>query len=217
MSSRFNPQITYFDPEKKAESFFSIFLTGLFFPRRMFSGLPEACGLKNSTTLLAMFLSIPSILMTTTFGAIASSLAPNMIVGALIFVSILPISLTIGLSTSLLWSWWLSWSLTKLSGKPVPIDAVFQVCAYSGPPFVIAWGPYLGPVMALWNLILNWKGLRFHCQVGGWKVLFAMIGGVLLLALIIITLAALLFLLLPENVNMLLESGTLILEQRGWI
>lgn len=217
MSSRFNPQFTYYRRDKLAEVFFSIFLVGLFFPKRMFSGLPEARNLKDSATLLALYLSIPSILMTTTFGAIASSLAPNMIVGALIFILILPISLAIGLSSSLLWSKWLSWSLTKLTGKPVSTTSVFQVCAYSGPPFVIAWGPYLGPVMAIWNLILNWKGLRFHCQINGWKVLLAMLGGILLLALLIMLLAVMLFLLLPENVNMLLESLALIMRQRDWL
>jgi len=71
--------------------------------------------------------------------------------------------------------------------------------------------------MALWNLILNWKGLRFHCQIGGWKVLLAMLGGITLLALIIILLALVLFLLLPENVHMLLESLALIMQQRGWL
>lgn len=217
MAGRFNPQITYYHPEKKAESFFSIFLVGLFFPKRMFSGLPMTSSLKSSVTLLAMYLSIPSILMTTTFGAVASSLAPNMVVGALIFMSILPVSLAIGLSTSLLWSWWLSWSLTKLSGKPVTLESVFQVCAYSGPPFVIAWGPYLGPVMALWNLVLNWKGLRFHCRIGGWWVLLSMLGGITLLAIAIFVAALLLVFLLPENVNMLLESVMLILDQRGWL
>jgi len=217
MSSRFNPQFTYYRRDKLAEVFFSIFLVGLFFPKRMFSGLPEAKNLKDSTILLGMYLSIPSILMTTTFGAIASTMAPNMVIGALIFISILPLSLAIGLSTSLLWSRWLSWSLSRISGKPVPMVSVFQVCAYSGPPFVIAWGPYLGPVMALWNLVLNWKGLRFHCKVGGWKVFFAMTLGILLLALIIIAIAFILFLLLPENVNMLLESVELLMQQRGWL
>lgn len=217
MSGRFNPQFTYYRRDKLAEVFFSIFLVGLFFPKRMFRGLPEAKNLKDSAMLLAMYLAIPSVLMTTTFGAIASTLAPNMFIGALIFISILPVSLAIGLSTSLLWSKWLSWSLSKLSGKPVSMISVFQVCAYSGPPFVIAWGPYLGPVMALWNLILNWKGLRFHCKVGGWTVLFAMSAGILLLALVIIIIAALLFFLLPENVNMLFESVALMMQQRGWL
>jgi len=217
MSSRFNPQFTYYRRDKLAEVFFSIFLVGLFFPKRMFTGLPQAKNLKDSAILLAMYLAIPSIMMTTTFGAIASSLAPNMFIGALIFISILPVSLAIGLSTSLLWSSWLSWSLSKLSGKPVSLLAVFQVCAYSGPPFVIAWGPYLGPVMALWNLILNWKGLRFHCQIGGWKVLLAMLSGIVLLTLIIMLLAVILVLLLPENVHMLLESLALIMQQRGWL
>ena len=217
MSSRFNPQFTYYRRDKLAEVFFSIFLVGLFFPKRMFSGLPEAKNLKDSAILLGMYLAIPSILMTTTFGAIASTMAPNMVVGALIIISILPISLAIGLSTSLLWSKWLSWSLTMLSGKPVSVASVLQVCAYSGPPFVIAWGPYLGPVMALWNLVLNWKGLRFHCKVGGWKVFLAMLGGIVLLALMIMILAIALLQLLPENVNMLLESVALILQQRGWL
>ncbi|ATX82140.1 hypothetical protein Ga0123462_1276 [Mariprofundus ferrinatatus] len=217
MSGRFNPQYTYYRRDKLAEVFFSIFLVALFFPKRMFKGMPEAKNLKDSAILLAMYLSIPSILMTTTFGAIASSLAPNMVVGALIFISILPVSLAIGLSTSLLWSRWLSWSLSKLSGKPVSMASVFQVCAYSGPPFVIAWGPYLGPVMALWNLVLNWKGLRFHCGLGGWKVFFAMISGILLLFLIMVAIAFVLFLFLPENVNMLLETFEFLMHQRGWL
>jgi len=167
MSSRFNPQITYFDPQKKAESLFSIFLVGLFFPRRMFEGLPAARGLRNSAVLLAYYLAVPSILMTTTFGAVASSLAPNFFVGVLIFISILPVSLAIGLSSTWLWARYLSWSLSLLGGKTVSMASVFQVCAYSGPPFVIAWGPYLGPVMALWNLLLNWKGLRISLQISG--------------------------------------------------
>ena len=217
MSSRFNPQITYYDPQKKAESLFSIFLVGLFFPRRMFTGLPAASGLKNSAVLLACYLAVPSILMTTTFGAVASSLAPNFFVGIVVFISILPISLVIGVSSSWLWAKYLSWALSHLSGKNISTEAVFQVCAYSGPPFVIAWGPYLGPVMALWNLLLNWKGLKHHCGVGYGLSLIAMFSGIALLAIILIVIFILLFLLLPENVNMLLESLALIMQQRGWL
>ena len=215
MGSRFNPQITYFDPQKKAESLFSIFLVGLFFPRRMFEGLPASSGLRNSAVLLACYLAVPSILMTTTFGAVASSLAPNFFVGALIFISILPVSLVIGLSSTWLWAKYLSWALSLLSGKTVSMQSVFQVCAYSGPPFVIAWGPYLGPVMALWNLLLNWKGLKYHCGVGYGLSFIAMFSAITLLAIIMIAIFGLLILLLPENVNMLLESLELILNQRG--
>ncbi|GAV20744.1 hypothetical protein MMIC_P1717 [Mariprofundus micogutta] len=217
MSSRFNPQITYYNPQKKAESLFSIFLVGLFFPRRMFTGLPQAEGFKDSAVLLACYLAVPSILMTTTFGAVASSLAPNFFVGVLIFISILPISLAIGVSSSWLWAKYLSWTLSRLSGRVISTESVFQVCAYSGPPFVIAWGPYLGPVMALWNLLLNWKGLKHHCGVGYGLSFLAMFSGITLLALIMLVIFSVLFLLLPQNVNMLLESVEFIMSQRGWI
>jgi len=81
----------------------------------------------------------------------------------------------------------------------------FQISAYSGAPFVIAWGPYLGPVMPLWNLFLNWKGVVHHGGVGPlWAVAIITVG-LLLLAAFVLASAALMVCLLPENIEMLMD------------
>jgi len=198
-----------------AEVFFSVFIAGLFFPKRLFQQMPEAGPLKQSAHLLALYLLTPTLMMTLTAGTGIPFIAPGFFSGLLAIVLILPVSLTIGVSSSLLWSWYLSRATKWFTGKEMSVETAFQICAYSGPPFVIAWGPYLGPVMALWNILLNWKGLIHHGGLSGWMALLIILSGLLLMATIVLVLGLLMTILLPENTQMLLELVMDYLASRG--
>jgi len=204
--SRFNPQVTYYRRDRMPEVFFSVFIAGIFFPKRMFQRMPEAGPLKQSAHLLALYLLVPTLMMTLTLGTAIPTVAPGFFSGLIAIALIIPVSLAIGVGTSLLWAKYLSWAARRFAGSDLSVETAFQICAYSGPPFVIAWGPYLGPLMALWNLLLNWKGLVHHGGMGWLPALAIILAGVLLLALIVLALAVLLLLLLPENTQMLIET-----------
>lgn len=213
--SRFNPQITYFRRDKLPEVFVSIFIAGIFFPRRMFAGLPEGASWKESAILLAMYLAVPTLMMTTTFGTLIPTIAPGFFSGLIAILLIAPVSLAIGVSTSWLWAAYLSRAARIFTGRDVSRERMFQICAYSGPPFVIAWGPYLGPVMAVWNLLLNWKGLRHAAGIGGFTALMMIVAGLLLLALAVVGSAFLVAWMLPENTQMLIETVEVLMSLRG--
>lgn len=213
--SRFNPQITYFRRDKLPEVFVSIFIAGIFFPKRMFAGLPADAGWKGSAILLAMYLAVPTLMMTTTFGTLIPTIAPGFFSGLIAILLIAPVSLAIGVGTSWLWAAYLSWATRIYTGKHVSRERMFQICAYSGPPFAIAWGPYLGPVMAGWNLLLNWKGLRHAAGIGWFTGLWIILSGILILALIVVVLALLVAWMLPENMQMLIETAEVLMHLRG--
>lgn len=213
--SRFNPQVTYYRRDKMAEVFFSVFIAGLFFPKRLFSRMPEAGPLKESAHLLALYLLMPTLMMTLTAGTGIPFVAPGFWSGLLAIALIIPVSLSIGVSTSLLWAWYLSRASKWFAGHELSVATAFQICAYSGPPFVVAWGPYLGPVMALWNILLNWKGLVHHGGLSAWMALLIIFSGLLLMMTIVLVLAILMAILLPENMQMLIEVLSDYLASRG--
>ena len=213
--SRFNPQVTYYRRDKMAEVFFSVFIAGLFFPKRLFKGMPEAGSLKQSAHLLTLYLLTPTLMMTLTAGTGIPFIAPGFWSGLFAILLILPVSISIGVASSLLWAWYLSRASKWIAGYTLTIETAFQICAYSGPPFVIAWGPYLGPVMALWNMLLNWKGLVHHGGLSWWTSLLIIITGLLLMVMIVIALAILMMTLLPENTQMLIETVQAYLASRG--
>lgn len=88
----------------------------------------------------------------------------------------------------------------------ITIRDIFQICAYSTPPLAIAWGPYLSPPMALWNLWLNWRGLAIHLGMGSLSACLVILIGILALAGIILLLAYLMYVLVPGNVTLLLDT-----------
>lgn len=92
-----------------------------------------------------------------------------------------------------------------LSSRKVTDETAFQIYAYSGAPFVIAWGPYLGPVMAVWNFLLNWKGLVHHGGVKCFPAFIILMIGLLLAGMFVLASTVLMMLLLPENTEMLLD------------
>lgn len=212
--SRFNPQVTYYRRDKIAEVFFSVFIAGLFFPKRLFSEMPGTETLRQSAHLLLLYLLTPTLMMTLTAGTGIPFIAPGFFSGLFAILLILPVSLSIGLASSLLWAWYLSRTATWVAGSDVSVQTTFRICAYSGPPFVIAWGPYLGPLMALWNIVLNWKGLVHHAGLSGWAALAIITGGLLLMAVIVIGLAVLMTILLPENMQMLIGTVQAYLASR---
>lgn len=213
--SRFNPQVTYYRRDRMAEVFFSVFIAGIFFPKRLFREMPEAGPLKQSAHLLALYLLTPTLMMTLTAGTGIPFIAPGFWSGLFAILLILPVSLTIGVLSSLLWAWYLSRAAKWFAGEEMSVATAFQICAYSGPPFVIAWGPYLGPIMALWNMLLNWKGLVHHGGLSGWTSLLIISSGLLLMAGVVLALAVLMTVLLPENMQMLLETLSAYLASRG--
>jgi len=194
--------------------FFSVFISGLFFPKRMFSNMPAAGHLWQSAHLLVLYLAVPTLMMTMTAGTGIPTIAPGFLSGLIAILLIIPVSLSIGLGTSLLWARYLSWASGRFRGKSLSVETAFQICAYSGAPFAIAWGPYLGPVMALWNMLLNWKGLVHHGGLGGVQALLIIISGVLLLSTFVLALAALMVYLLPENIEMLMDMVDAYLSSR---
>ncbi len=204
--SRFNPQVTYYRKDRIPEVFFSVFISGLFFPGRLFKKMPEAGPLRQSAHLLALYLSVPTLMMTMTAGTGIPTIAPDFLSGLVAILLIIPVSLSIGLGTSLLWAVYLSWASEKFAGRELSVETAFQISAYSGAPFVIAWGPYLGPVMALWNMLLNWKGLVHHGGIGRLQAFVMIIFGLMLLAFFVLALAALIVFLIPENVEMLIDT-----------
>jgi len=214
--SRFNPQVTYYRRDRMAEVFFSVFIAGIFFPKRLFEKMPPAGPLKQSAHLLLLYLLTPTLMMTLTAGTGIPLIAPGFWSGLFAIVLILPLSLSIGLASSLLWAWYLSRAVKWMLGRDLSIDSAFQICAYSGPPFVIAWGPYLGPVMAVWNMLLNWKGLVHHGGVGRIPAFFILIIGLLLMAMIVLALAVLMMILMPENMQMLIETVQAYIASRGF-
>ena len=212
--SRFNPQVTYYRKDRMAEVFFSVFVSGLFFPKRMFEKMPQAGPLRESAHLLALYLSVPTLMMTLTAGTGIPTIAPGFLSGLIAILLIIPVSLSIGVGTSLLWAKYLSWASGKFAGRSLSVETAFQISAYSGAPFVIAWGPYLGPVMALWNIFLNWKGLVYHGGVGRLWALAIIISGLLLLATFVLVLAALMVYLIPDNIEMLMDTVNAYLSSR---
>ena len=79
---------------------------------------------------------------------------------------------------------------------------------------MIAWGPYLGPVMAVWNLLLNWKGLVHHGGVNGFAAFLILTIGLLLAGMFVLALAVLMMILMPENTEMLLDTVLAYLASR---
>lgn len=214
--SQFNPQVSYYRRDKIAEVFFSVFIAGIFFPKRLFRQMPPAGPLKQSAHLLLLYLLTPTLMMTLTAGTGIPLIAPGFFSGLLAIVLILPLSLSIGLASSLLWAWYLNRASKWLLGRDLSIETAFQICAYSGPPFVIAWGPYLGPVMAVWNMLLNWKGLVYHGGLSWIGSLFVIVTGLLLMAMIVLALAVVMMILLPENIQMLIETVQTYIASRGF-
>jgi len=176
--------------------------------------MPAAGHLWQSAHLLALYLSVPTLMMTMTAGTGIPTIAPDFLSGLIAILLIVPISLSIGLGTSLLWARYLSWASSRFAGKSLSVETAFQICAYSGAPFVIAWGPYLGPVMALWNLLLNWKGLVHHGGVGPLWALVIIISGLLLLTFFVLALVALMVFLIPDNIEMLMDTVYAYLSSR---
>jgi len=212
--SRFNPQVTYYRKERVAEVFFSALIAALFFPRRLFAEMPEAENLRNSAHLLALYMAVPTLMMTMTAGTGIPLIAPGFLSGLIAILLIFPVSLTIGITTSLLWSKYIAWATRRFTDSPLSDETVFQICAYSGAPFAIAWGPYLGPVMALWNSLLNWKGLVHHGGVKRLPAFLILTIGLLLAAAFVLVLAAVMMLLMPENTKMLMDTVLAYLASR---
>ena len=211
---RFNPQVTYYRKDRVAEVFFSVFIAAIFFPKRLFAEMPVAANLRDSVHLLALYMSIPTLMMTLTAGTGIPLIAPGFFSGLLMIVLIIPVSLTIGVSTSFIWARYIAWASKRFARVEMDDAKAFQICAYSGAPFVVAWGPYLGPVMALWNLLLNWKGLVHHGGVGRMPAFFILIIGLLLVAIFMLALAVLLMFLMPENTQMLMDTVQAYLASR---
>ena len=203
--SRFNPQVTYYRRDKVAEVFFSAFIAAIFFPRRLFAEMPEAGRLRDSAHLLALYMSIPTLMMTLTAGTGIPFVAPGFFSGLIVIVLIIPVSLTVGVGTSLLWAKYIAWAARKIAHVEVSDETAFQICAYSGAPFVIAWGPYLGPLMAVWNLLLNWKGLVHHGGMKRFPAFLILMTGLLLAAMFVLALVVLMMVLMPENTEMLMD------------
>jgi len=211
---RFNPQVTYYRRDKIPEVFFSAFIAAIFFPKLLFSKMPEAANLRDSAHLLALYMAIPTLMMTLTAGAGIPLIAPGFFSGLIAIVLIIPVSLTIGVGTSLLWAKYIAWASRRFAGVALSDKAAFQICAYSGAPFVIAWGPYLGPVMALWNLMLNWKGLVHHGGVKRFPAFIILMTGLLFGVMFVLASAVLMMALLPENTEMLLDTVQAYLASR---
>ena len=211
---RFNPQVTYYHRDRVAEVFFSVFIAATFFPKLLFAKMPAPEGLRGSAHLLALYMAIPTLMMTLTAGTGIPLIAPGFFSGLISIVLIIPVSLTIGVGTSLLWAKYMSWAARKFAGVELSEETAFQICAYSGAPFVIAWGPYLGPVMAVWNLLLNWKGLVHHGGVKRFPAFLILMIGLLLAAMFVLALAVLMMLLMPENTEMLMDTVLAYLASR---
>jgi len=60
--------------------------------------------------------------------------------GLIAILLIIPVSLSIGLTTSLLWAKYLSWASAKFAGKQFSIETAFQISAYSGGPLLLPGG-----------------------------------------------------------------------------
>lgn len=204
--SRFNPQVTYYRRDRIPEVFFSAFIAAIFFPRSLFSNMPEAGRLRDSAHLLTLYMSIPTLMMTLTAGTGIPFIAPGFFSGLFAIVLIIPVSLSIGVGTSLLWAKYMAWASGRFAGVALSDETAFQICAYSGAPFVIAWGPYLGPVMALWNLLLNWKGLVHHGGVKRFPAFIILIIGLLIAAMFVLALGVLMIILMPDNTEMLMNT-----------
>jgi len=211
---RFNPQVTYYRRNRVAEACFSVFIAAIFFPKLLFANMPAPEGLRGSAHLLALYMSIPTLMMTLTAGTGIPLIAPGFFSGLITIVLIIPVSLTIGVGTSFLWAKYISWASRRFAGVELSDETAFQICAYSGAPFVIAWGPYLGPVMALWNLLLNWKGLVHHGGVKRFPAFLILMIGLLLVAMFVLALAVLMMILMPENTEMLMETVLAYLASR---
>ncbi|MDQ7011388.1 MAG: hypothetical protein Q9M29_06160 [Mariprofundaceae bacterium] len=193
MGERFNLQIHYYRKDNPGDAVFSVFIAALFRPGRLFVDMPRATGFRDSTRLMAMYMSLPLLMA-------------SMLTGIISAVVIVPVGLAVGLGTSWLWAVWLAWAARTFTCTPLSTADTFQICAYSTPPLAIAWGPYLGPLMALWNLFLNWRGLVVHGGMGRISALGIIIAGIVGLAAIITVLAGLLYLLAPASMALLMDT-----------
>jgi len=192
VSGRFNLHIHYYRRDNPGDAVFSVFIAALFRPGRLFADMPRAEGYADSARLMAMYMSMPLLMA-------------SMLTGVISAVVIVPVGLAVGLGTSWLWAAYLSWAARKFAGIPLLTTDTFQICAYSAPPLAIAWGPYMSPPMALWNLFLNWRGLVAHGGMGRASALGIIIAGIVGLAAIIVALAGLLYLLAPANMMLLMD------------
>jgi len=68
--------------------------------------------------------------------------------------------------------------------------------------------------MALWNLLLNWKGLVHHGGVGRIWALAIIVVGLLLLTTFVLALALLMVFLIPDNIQMLMDTINAYLSSR---
>jgi len=193
---------TYAARDNLSEAVVSILFAAISSPKHMFEGLPRVSGYRDSMRLMAAYMSLPLLMA-------------SMMTGLITAIVIVPVGLAVGIGTSWLWAVWLGWASRRLGHANVSTIDAFQVLAYGAPPLVFAWGPYLGPVMAVWNLWLNWRGLVSHCKLGGWTATLIILAGILGLAVIMLTVVAVMVLWLPENVEMLMELIGLYLESQG--
>ncbi len=191
----------YYTGDKLSESIASVFFAALFAPRRLFGQMPNASGYRNSIRLMAVFISLPLMMA-------------SMLTGVITAIVILPVGIAVGVGTSWIWAAWLSWATSRFCGKNTSTEETFQILAYSSPPLALAWGPYLGFPMALWNLWLNWRGLVSHLHLGGFAALGIIAGGIFLLGAIIILIALMLFYLIPENMEILLLLARIYLQDQ---
>jgi len=192
---------TYVTRNNLSEAIISILFAAISSPKRMFEELPRASGYRDSMRLMAAYISLPLLMA-------------SMMTGLITAIAILPVGLAVGVGTSWLWAAWLGWA-SRRTGHDVSTQDAFQVLAYSAPPLAIAWGPYLGPAMAVWNLWLNWRGLVSHCKLGGWTATLVILAGILGMATLMAIEATLLYVWLPGNVDMLMDLIGRYLEMQG--
>lgn len=195
------PDIIYYSGSRISESIASVFFAALFAPKRLFEQMPAASGYKNSIRLMAVFISLPLMMA-------------SMLTGVITAIVILPVGIAVGVGTSWLWAAWLSWATRFFCKKDVSTEEAFQVLAYSSPPLALAWGPYLGLPMALWNLWLNWRGLAGYFHIGGLASLGIITGGIFLLGGILVLIVLMLFYLVPENMETLLLLAQIYFRDR---
>jgi len=170
----------YFSSKRIAETLLPAFKGTMTSPTPCFENMPAAQDYKNSMILLAIYLSIPALII-------------SIFSGIITITFILPAFLLLGMVGTWSWAWYLGWAARTFCKSSLTTPDAFQICAYGAAPGIFSIIPLAGIFTTMWSLYLNWQGLVSHARIGGGSALLIILAAFVFMGASLLLLVILLF------------------------
>ncbi|MDX8401811.1 MAG: YIP1 family protein [Mariprofundaceae bacterium] len=159
----------YFKTDDWLDSFIAAVKGVVTSPGAFFEGMPKA----DAWTAPVLFFTL--------------TLAPTLLIGGLATLGfgllLAPVVWAFALAGTWLWAWYLGWAVrTFVKGELDTLNA-FQICAYSNTPMLIGWLPFVGQLLWVWSLALQWIGLTRKVGVSSGAALLILVVPAVIVAL----------------------------------